>query len=144
MNKSRNRLARKGSGYAHNSQQGLTLIEILTAMAILSAVAVVFLMGMSTSSRAVMVSQERVTVDNLAKSQMEIIKSCEYDEVHDPPDYSASKLADIPTGYDITINAERMDPVGDGFDTDDGMQRITVTITHDGETALTMVGYKVN
>lgn len=120
----------------------MTLIEVLVALGIVGAVAVTFLLGMSTSSKAVMVSQERVTVDNLAKSQMENIKKWEYDE-DDPPDYTDAKLDNIPTGYDITITAERMDPKGDGYDEDDGMQRITITVTHGEETALTMVGYKV-
>lgn len=121
----------------------MTLIEVLVALGIVGAVAVTFLLGMSTSSKAVMVSQERVTADNLAKSQMENITKWEYDDENDPPYYEDAKLDNIPTGYDISITAERMDPKEDGYDEDDGMQRITIHITHGEETALTMVGYKV-
>ena len=128
-------------GSARNAERGLTLIEILVALGILAAVAVVFLLGMSTSSKAVMVSQEAVAVDSLAKSQMEFIKSQPYDDTI-PIEYT--KLADIPDGYDIEIVAARLDPGEDGFGNDDGLQEITVTVTHDGETAFELVGYKVN
>jgi prepilin-type N-terminal cleavage/methylation domain-containing protein len=143
MNK-RRQAAFPTSGIARNGERGLTLIEILVALGILAAVAVVFLLGMATSSKAVMTSQKRVAVDSLAKSQMENIKSWTYDDdINNPPDYEAAKLTDIPDGYDIDIAAERLDPDEDGLLDDDGLQEITVIVTHDGETAFTLVGYKV-
>ena len=143
MNKRRQQAAFPASGTARNGERGLTLIEILVALGILAAVAVVFLLGMSTSSKAVMVSQEAVAVDSLAKSQMENIKSWTYDDINDPPQYENAKLTDIPDGYDITISAARLDPGDDGFDDDDGLQEITVTVTHD-EKVFTLEGYKMN
>src|SRR4030042_995986 len=145
MNKVR-RVASMGFRSLQNGVQGLTLVEALVALGILAAVAVIFLLGMTTSSKAVMVSQERVAADSLAKSQMENIKSWAYDSdpTHNPPDYSAAKLADSPPFY-INFVAERLEvkggnPAGE----DDGIQKITVTITRDGETVLTLEGYKVN
>ena len=143
MTGSRRQAALKGYRTAHNGEQGFTLIEMIIAMGILAAVSVTFLLGMSTSSRAVMVSQERVDVESLAKSQLEYVKSSAYDEVHDPPLYGIAPSLDIPQGYTVVPNAERMDPKGDGTGNDDGIQKITVTINHDGETAFTLVGYKV-
>ena len=143
MNERRQQVAFPAFGPARNGERGLTLIEILVALGILAAVAVVFLLGMSTSSKAVMVSQERVTVDSLAKSQMESIKSWEYDYNNNPPQYQSAELTDIPTGYDITITAARLNPKGDDPTNDDGLQEITVTVTRDGETVFTLVGYKV-
>ncbi|MBC8274348.1 MAG: type II secretion system protein [Chloroflexi bacterium] len=144
MNK-RRQVAFPVCGPDRNSERGLTLIEILVALGILAAVAVTFLLGMTTSSKAVMISQERVAVDSLAKSQLERIKVWEYDDANIPPDYQAAKLTDIPDGYDINISAVRLEvnPNNDPGD-DDGLQQITVTVTHDGETAFTLVGYKVN
>ena len=144
MNERRQQIAFPPFGPARNAERGLTLIEILVALGILAAVAVVFLLGMTTSSKAVMVSQKAVAVDSLAKSQMENIKSWAYDDINDPPQYENAKLTDIPDGYDITISAARLDPGDDGFDDDDGLQEITVTVTHEGETAFELVGYKVN
>ncbi len=147
MNKSRQRVAFVGFGSARNGERGLTLIEIIIALGILAATATVFLLGMSTSSKAVMVSQERVAVDSLAKSQMEFIKSQDYVNTDDynpnDPDLSYQPIA-IPAdlvqqGYEIIIH----DPVAvpDG---DVNIQSITIEVTRDGETAFTLIGYKVN
>jgi prepilin-type N-terminal cleavage/methylation domain-containing protein len=143
MNKRRQQLASPVCIKARNGERGLTLIEILVALGILAAVAVVFLLGMTTSSKAVMVSQERVAVDSLAKSQMENIKSWPYDD-NDPPNYEAAKLSDLPDGYDITIFAVRLDPDEDGLDDDDGLQEITVEVIRNGELSFELVSYKVN
>ena len=129
---------------AMRGEPGMTLIEILVAMGILAAVAVVFLLGMSASSKAVMISQERVAVDSLAKSQMEYVKYLSYDDVNDPPVYAVDPGITLPSGFNIVVNAERQDPEDDGLSDDDGIQQITVTVTHDGETAFTLVGYKLN
>jgi len=125
-----------------NNEKGLTLIEVLVALGILASVAVVFLLGMSTSSKSVIVSQERVTVERLAKSEMEYIKSYTYNE-SDPPVYGIDPDLVIPAGYNISYTAERMDPKKDGYATDDGLQKITVTVTHSGEPSITMEGYKL-
>jgi hypothetical protein len=54
------------------------------------------------------------------------------------------KLADqdIPAGYDIAISAARLNPKGDDPTNDDGLQKITVTVTR-GEDTFTLEGYKV-
>lgn len=130
------------SGFARNSQQGLTLVEVLLALGIVAAIAITFLLSTSTSSKAVIISQENVTAESLAKSQMEAVKQWEYDHVNNPPDYTAAKLADIPAGYDIDIEAERMDPQNNGTSNDDGLQKIILTITYDEDTVFTLEGYK--
>jgi prepilin-type N-terminal cleavage/methylation domain-containing protein len=141
MNKRRRQVAFLACGTTGDSERGLTLIEILVALSILAAVAVTFLVGIEISAKAVISSQNRVAVDSLAKSQMENIKSQTYDDTL-PIEYT--ELTGLPSGYDIIINAERMDPDEDGLDDDDGIQEITITVTHDGETAFTLLGYKVD
>lgn len=128
------------------SERGMTLIEIIVALGILAAVAVVFLLGITTSSKAVMTSRERVSVDSLAKSQLEFIKSQPYDADmdHNPPQYQELPAAQIPDGYDIAINAERLDPKEDGLGNDDGLQQVTIAISYNGEQVFTLSGYKVN
>jgi type II secretion system protein I len=143
MNKKRRRVAFPAFSPARNGERGFTLIEILVALGILAAVAVAFLLSMTTSSRAVMISQESVAAESLAKSQMEAIKNWQYDETTNPPNYQDAKLTDIPTNYDINISAARLDPKEDGTGNDDGLQEITVTVTRDGEGTFTLIGYKV-
>lgn len=142
MNKGRRQITFPVSRSTRKGEEGLTLIEILVALGILAAVAVVFLMGMSTSSKAVMTSQKRVTVESLAKSELEYIKSCPYDK-NDPPIYRIDPNLSIPANYNVSYTAERMDPKKDGYNTDDGMQKITVTVSHKGEPSITVEGYKL-
>ena len=146
MNKNWQRLLER-FGSARSAELGLTLIEIIIAMGILAVVAATFLLGISSSSTAVMVSQERVAVDSLAKSQMEFIKSQDYvmtDEYDSgDPDFSYQLIA-IPAdlvqrGYEIIIHDPEDVPGGD-----ENIQTITVEVTRNGETAFTLIGYKVN
>ena len=124
-------------------ERGMTLIETLVAVAILGAVGVVFLSGLAASSKAVMVSQERVAAESLAKSQMEYVKSSTYDDVNNPPVYGVDPNLPIPDGYSISVSAERKDPAEDGPG-DDGLQEITVTVDREGDTAFTLTAYKVD
>jgi type II secretory pathway pseudopilin PulG len=125
----------------------MTLIEILVALGILAAVAVVFLLGMTTSSKAVMVSQKSVASESLAKSEVEYVKSVAYlnapwtyELPSNPPSWAPThSLPDGYAGYSVQVDAALVP----GHTTDDGLQRITVAVTRDGETAFTLVGYKV-
>lgn len=127
------------------SQRGMTLIEVLIALGILAAVAVIFLVGMSVSSKGVMVSQERVAVDSLAKSEIEYIKSVSYHDApwqyqlpSSPPTWDPThSLPSGYTGYSIQVNATSIPGL------DINIQQITVTITHGGDIS-TLVSYKVN
>jgi prepilin-type N-terminal cleavage/methylation domain-containing protein len=139
---------KRGLRLFRGGEQGVTLIETLVALAILGATAVVFLVGLTTSSKAVMISQERVAADSLAKSQMEYIKSQKTyipEEDYDPSDsYKSYQLINIPSdlieqGYAIVIN-----PPEDISEADANIQKITVIVTHDGDEVFRLVNYKVN
>ncbi len=147
-------MAKTGRGFSCNGEQGMSLIEVLIALAIMSAVAVVFLLGLTTSSRAVMSSQERVVVDSLAKSQMESIKSqTPYIKVADYNPSDPNKrytLITVPTdlvaqGYAVTVD-DPEDVINPPVTGSDNLQKITVHITRNGDPAhtFTVVGYKVN
>jgi len=134
---------------AQNGDRGLTLIEILVAMGILAAVAVVFMVGMSTSFTSVMVSQESVASESLAKSELEYVKSAAYHSANitwsyqlpsDPPSWDLTHaLPDGYGGYSVQVDAEKFPD----HPSDDGIQKITVTVTLNGETAFILVGYNV-
>jgi len=126
---------------AHNTERGMTLIEVLIALSIIAAVAVIFLAGMSTSSKAAIVNQHQVIGENLAKSQLEYIKRQPYDAIS-PIEYAQLDPGQIPSAYAIQIVAVPMNPRGDSEMNDDGLQKITITITNNGETVFTLEGYK--
>jgi type II secretory pathway pseudopilin PulG len=116
----------------------MTLVEVLIALGIMGAVAVVFLVAMSTSTKAVIVGHEQISAESLAKSQMESIKQENY-----RVDQQYTKISE-PPGYHIQIAVERLDPQQDYTGDDEGLQKITVTITHGQKTVFTLEGYKCN
>ena len=117
---------------------GFTLLETLVALTIFGLVAVVFLMGLSVSSKALMISQERVNAESIAKSQMEDTKAQTY--VAEASAYPEITLtADlISQGYNINVDA---DPLNSP---DDGLQKITVDVSKNGEVLFTLIGYKLS
>ena len=142
-------VSRTGLRLFRDGEQGMTLIETLVALGIIAAVAVVFLIGMTTSAKAVMISQERVAVDSLAKSQMEDTKAQLYIKIAEYPNKSYT-LITVPTdlkaqGYAVTVDTPQnvINPLVTGSE---NIQKITVHITRTGDPLLNVavVGYKVN
>jgi prepilin-type N-terminal cleavage/methylation domain-containing protein len=125
-----------------NSEQGMNLIEVLVAMGILATVGVTFLLGMSTSSKAVVTNQQNIVAEGLAKSQMESIQQQTYDPDNNPPQYTV--LAQIPAGYSIQITTARLDPQNDHTGNDEGLQKITIAVSNGGRVVFTLEGYKCN
>ena len=124
------------------NSRGVTLIEVLIAVAILGLVAVAFLSALATASTAIIIADERTTAESLARSQMEYIKTLDYE-----PDVTEYPAAPIPDeyedeGYSATIVVEPLPDPNDG--TLDGIQKIIVTVNHKDKVVLTVEDYKVD
>ena len=135
------------------SEKGFSLIEVMIAIALLGIIGTVFLGALATASKAMFVSDERATAESLARSQMEYVKSQEYDadwnytvstssrsSSDQPSWWDASNpplLSSDYTGYSAEVSA-------DEDDDNPGIQKITVTVKHDGTTIITLEGYKVD
>ncbi len=64
------------------NEAGIGIIETLIALALLGIIAVGFLSGLGTASKAIIIADERTTAESLARSQMEYAKNLTYiDEV---------------------------------------------------------------
>ena len=117
---------------------GATLLETVVALAVLGTIAVTFLSGLVTTSKAAFIADEQTTAESLAQSQMEWAKNASYS--YNATGYSP---APIPSGkdyinYSANITAEPL------HDPDDGIQKITVAVNHFGEKVITLEGYKVD
>jgi type II secretory pathway pseudopilin PulG len=111
-------------------QRGLGLVESIVAVAILGSAVVTFISGLSAGIIAVREGDQEVVAQRLARTQLEYIKSCPYNT-------SYSKV-DEPEGYTISVEVASIP------DTDTDIQKITVTISREGDNILTVEGYKVN
>ena len=124
-------------------EKGFSFAEIIISLAVLGIVAVGFLSGLGTASRGLLIADERETAKNLAEAQMENVKNQGYDSINNPPQYSL--MDGIPGSYSIDEPlAVRLDPDGDTLDDDDGIQKITITVKHNGKAVITLEDYKVN
>lgn len=149
------------------SQKGLSLVEVLIALAILGVVAVVFLSSLATSSKATIIADERTNAESLTRSELEYIKSQPFSEAPwsyivsttgystnsnypswwDATDPDFHKLPAEYTGYSANVTAEGYDANGDGHD-DTGIWQITVQVYHSenpnpDDRVLTTTTYKV-
>jgi prepilin-type N-terminal cleavage/methylation domain-containing protein len=134
---------------ARSDERGMTLIEVLIALSIMGLVSVVFLGGIQMSFNSNLIDQERVTAENLVKSQMEYIKGQAYDTAHDPPQYLPLPIGEIPEGYYVAPpSAIRINPSGGATTPDTGIQQVTVRVYRGidagGRLLITVIGYKVN
>jgi prepilin-type N-terminal cleavage/methylation domain-containing protein len=129
---------------------GLTLIEVLVALAIMGLTAA-FVGGVYTALTTSSVNTEFINAEALAKSQMESIMKQPYimrvDYIDGDPDHSYSKIQLSPdlvaAGYGIVIFVPQDVP-----NSDENVQKIIidVTVTKEGatKTIIRLVDYKLN
>ena len=143
------RLVRRGRCVVFRGQKGFLLIEILVGLALLGIITVAFLNGLSATAKGVSLSQERVSAESLAKSQIEYIKLQDYVLVADyNPDDPANRyeLIDTPAdlaaaGYSVEINPpETILSEAGGYE----LQNITVAVKRDGKGKLIVSIYRVS
>jgi prepilin-type N-terminal cleavage/methylation domain-containing protein len=115
------------------NERGFGLVETLVAVAILGVAVVALVLGLSTGSITVGEGNQEMVAQSLAQTQLEYVKDYPYD-----PAATTYPTVDAPEGYSIGVEAGSIP----GADTD--IQRITVTISRDGEAILTVEDYKVD
>ncbi|MFQ5925300.1 MAG: prepilin-type N-terminal cleavage/methylation domain-containing protein [Dehalococcoidia bacterium] len=125
-------------------QKGLTLLEVMIAVAIFGIIASGLFMALNVSSKTTATTNRLTTAESLTRSELEYVKALPYDETNNPPQYIVDPGLTIPTGYSIVVTAERLDPKGDGTGNDDGIQKVTVNVYFEGELIVATVDYKVD
>jgi type II secretory pathway pseudopilin PulG len=111
----------------------MSLLEALVAIAMLGGIIVVMVFAMSGGILAVGENAEEVSAQELARSQMEYIKSCVYD-----PDATTYPTVDMPNDYGISVGVENV-PY-----TNTDIQKVTANISRGGDLVMTVTDYKVN
>lgn len=116
-------------GHSH----GFTLVEVLVALAIFAIIGVTFANGLATASKATITADIRTNAESLARTQMEYVKSQNYDS---EGDYTLQVLPDYDdAGYSAALDAVEID---------EGLQKLTVTVSHQGRYVIALEGYKMS
>ena len=133
-------------------QKGLTLLEVVMAVALFGIIAAGLFMALNVSHKTTALTNRLTIAESLSRSALEVIKQCEYDATNNPPLYQdpvdhsiiCSANITIPDGYDVVVTAERLDPEEDGTGNDDGIQKVTVEVKFEGDLVVSTDAYKVN
>jgi type II secretory pathway pseudopilin PulG len=111
-------------------ENGFMLIEVLISLVIISLLAAGILAGLATSSNMLLNTDLQETANNLARSQMEYVKSLPYSG-----SYTAATIPPEYGDFTATITSEAL--------LANNREKITVTISQGGRVVYTLEGYKV-
>lgn len=128
----------------HKDQSGTTLVEELVTIAIIGMGIVVLVAMVTTGVLGVRQVDDQVTADNLARSQLELIKDASYQA--DPTSSPYPSVSAV-SGYSVSVGIEYWHAGNASFQSslrNDGLQRITVTVTSGGSTLAQTAEYKVD
>ena len=114
------------------NERGLTLVEVLIAMALFGILAVSFLSAFGTGLVVLTRTDERQTAKNLAESQMEHIMKQGF-----PGPYTLAEIPEEYARYEVEYEVETPP------DRDANIQKITVIVTRGGEEVTKLEGYKM-
>ncbi len=118
-------------GCFRGKENGVTLIETLVALALLGIVAVAFLSGLATSLKSSFISNEQALAESLIRTEAEYVKTYPYQ--YYATEYPVDPGLTIPASW--TIPPPVVEPV---HATDDGIQKVTVAVEHNGEEIFTL------
>lgn len=119
---------------AVSDERGVGLVESLIAVAIVGIALTALVATLSTGSIAVQRTDKRVTAENLTRAQLEYTKGQTYRVA--PASYDI--MTPLPAGYSMSAEASSIS----GADAD--IQKITVTVSYNGNTVLVMEDFKTD
>lgn len=127
-----------------SGETGQSLVEELVAVAIVSLGLVILIAALSTGSMGVRTTTNRVTAENLARSQLELIKDAAYS-----PDPTVGPYPTVSPmqGYTATVGVEYwIAPSGPFTSTvrNDGLQKLTVSVSGSKGALFQLEGYKAD
>ena len=124
------------------------MLEVVIAIALLGIIAVSVLSALQTAALALISADRRATAESIARTQMEWVRYSDYDddlaEGHPEYDLDPQIETKLPTDYpdySVVTTAIRLNKDVDP-NNDDGIQEITVAVSHDGQVVVTLEDYK--
>ena len=127
-----------------NDEEGTTLVEELVTVAIIGIGIVILVAMITTGVVGVRQVDDRVLAESLARSQLEIIKDAAYQA--DPVSVPYPAVAPIPN-YSVAVGIEYWNASSSTFVSavrNDGLQKITVTVSSAGTPLVQTAEYKVD
>jgi prepilin-type N-terminal cleavage/methylation domain-containing protein len=124
-----------------NREQGFSLIEVLMATMLLAICAAGLLVVLTQTSRLLLQVNLKQSARNLATAQLEYIKNEGYLEYSnsDPISYAKDDILDSNYGFTTTVSVSLPGP---SETVDEGVQKITLTVTQGDSVLTTLEGYK--
>jgi type II secretory pathway pseudopilin PulG len=127
-----------------NDEEGTTLVEELVTVAIIGIGIVILVAMITTGVIGVRQVNDKVLAESLARSQLEIIKDAAYQA--DPVSVPYPAVAPIPN-YSVAVGIEYWNATSSTFVSalrNDGLQKITVTVSSAGTPLVQNAEYKVD
>ena len=138
-------LSSKARKAFRGSSRGFSMLEVVIAIALLGIIAVSVLTALQTAALALISADRRATAENLARTQMEWVRYSNYDDLLEEghPQYSLDPQIDNirPPDFSVVTTAIRLNK-DENPDDDDGIQQITVTVSHEDRIVVTLEDFK--
>jgi len=115
-------------------QRGTSLLETIVALGLFAMIAVSFLGAISTGLTGAEIIDGRLTTENLARTQMEDIKSLPYNDSNYYP-----VTVSCPPECTVLIDVTDLSPV----EYPSTLQKVVVSVLQEGHTKTTIESYKV-
>lgn len=126
------------------NEKGATLVEELMTVAIIGFGIVILVAMITTGVVGVRQVDDKVVAESLARSQLEIIKDAAYEA--DPGTSPYPSVTPI-SGYLVSVSIEYWNAGSGSFtptQRNDGLQKITVTVSTGGSDIIQTASFKVN
>jgi len=127
-----------------HDQNGVALVEELVSVAIIGLGIVILIAMITTGVLGARQVDDKVSAEVLARSQLELVKDAAYQA--DPSSSPYPAVAAVP-GYTVTLNIDYWHAGNANFQSglrNDGLQRITVTVSSGGTQLVQLAEYKVD
>jgi prepilin-type N-terminal cleavage/methylation domain-containing protein len=121
-------------------KRGYSLVEILVSVALIGIIGTGFLGALAAFSKTLLMTDIRQTAKHIAEAQLEYIRSLPYNNAYEPSPKIGSAYPNftVVTEPDRKLHGERI------ASRNSNIQKLTVTVQHQGRDVYSLVGYKEN